>query len=49
MKGLDVLQEKLEKHRECLKDVDESIKKLTGRNQNESTGYGDLFLDLERI
>jgi hypothetical protein len=33
MKGLDLLQEKLEKHRECLKDVDESIKKLTGRNE----------------
>ena len=36
MKGLDLLQEKLEKHRECLKDVDESIKKLTGRNQTEA-------------
>ena len=37
MKGLNILQEQLEKHKECLKDVDESIKKLTGRNQLETT------------
>jgi hypothetical protein len=44
MKGLDILQEQLEKHKECLKDVDESIKKLTGRNQNETARF-DLTLE----
>lgn len=35
MKGLDILQKELEKHKECLRDVDESIKRLTGRDQND--------------
>lgn len=32
MNGLETLQKELEKHRESLRDVDESIKKLSGRD-----------------
>ena len=32
VRGVDLLQTELEKAKESLKDVDESIKKLTGRD-----------------
>lgn len=40
------LQDQLEKAKESLKNVDDNIRKLTGRDPNESRYAGDKHMDL---
>ncbi len=43
------LQDQLEKAKESLKNVDDNIRKLTGRDPNESRSEPELLLSFQRI
>lgn len=44
MRGVETLQDELEKAKESLKDVDDNIKKLTGRDPTEQRYHFDYCL-----
>ncbi len=43
------LQDQLEKAKESLKNVDDNIRKLTGRDPNESRSEPELLISFQRI